>query len=130
MDAMRGVGRVMFAGTLLMIGGVLNIVYGIAAISNSSFFTHNAHYVFADLKTWGWVSLVLGILELFASLSLIRGAAFGRLFGIFVGALVAVDALFSLPAYPFWSLCIFALSLWIIHGLAIYGDPGPSNPAR
>jgi hypothetical protein len=73
---------------------------------------------------------VLGILELFASLSLIRGAAFGRLFGIFVGALVAVDALFSIPASPFWSICVFALSLWIIHGLAIYGDPGPNNPAR
>ncbi len=130
MDEYKGAGRVIFAGTLLMIGGVLNIVYGIAAISNSSFFTHNAHYVFADLKTWGWVSLVLGILELFASLSLIRGAAFGRIFGIFVGAFVAVDALFSIPAYPFWSICIFALSLWIIHGLAMYGDPGPPSPAR
>ena len=128
MDEMRGVGRVMFAGTLLTIGGVLNIVYGIAAISNSSFFTHHAHYVFADLKTWGWVSLVLGILELFAALSLIRGAAFGRLFGIFVGALVAVEALFEIPAYPFWSIAVFALSLWIIHGLAIYEEPDPPAP--
>ena len=127
MDEMKGAGRVIFAGTLLMIGGVLNIVYGIAAISNSSFFVHNAHYVIADLKTWGWISLLLGILELIASFSLIRGAAFGRVFGIFVGALVAIQALFEIPAYPFWSLAVFALSLWIIHGLAIYQDPGPAR---
>jgi hypothetical protein len=53
----------MFAAVLLMIGGVLNIVYGIAAIGNSSFFVHNTHYVFASLKGWGWITLILGILE-------------------------------------------------------------------
>ena len=53
-----------------MIGGVLNIIYGIAAIGNSSFFVHNTHYVFASLKGWGWISLILGTLEVLASLSL------------------------------------------------------------
>ena len=120
MDEARGAGRAMFASVLLMIGGVLNIVYGIAAISNSHFFVHNAHYVFADLKSWGWITLLLGVLEILAALSLIRGATFGRFFGIFVGSLAAIGALFSIPAYPFWSIAVFALSLWIIHGLAIY----------
>ncbi len=120
MDQAKGAGRAVFASVLLMIGGVLNIVYGIAAISNSKFFVHNTHYVIANLKTWGWVTLLLGILEFIASLSLLRGATFGRFFGIFVASLVAIGALFSIPAYPFWSLAIFALSLWIIHGLAIF----------
>ncbi len=118
----KGAGRAMFASVLLMIGGVLNIVYGIAAISNSHFFVHNAHYVFADLKSWGWITLLLGILEFIAALSLLRGATFGRFFGIFVGSLAAIGALFSIPAYPFWSIAVFALSLWIIYGLAIYGS--------
>jgi hypothetical protein len=123
MDQTRGIGRAMFAAVLLMIGGVLGIVYGIAAISNSNFFVHNTHYVFSNLKTWGWVTLILGILEILASLSLFAGGAFGRWFGIFVSALVAIDALLDLPAYPFWSLAVFALALWIIHGLIVYGEP-------
>jgi hypothetical protein len=121
MNEVRGLGRAIFAAVLLMIGGVLSVIYGIAAIGNSSFFVHDAHYVFGSLKTWGWITLIIGIVELLAAFSLFSGNAFGRYFGIAVAALAALDALFELPAYPFWSLAVFALSLWIIHGLAIYG---------
>ncbi len=122
MDNVRGVGRSMFAAVLLMIGGVLNVIWGIAAIGNSSFFVHNQKYIFGDLKTWGWITLILGILGLLASFSLFGGGTFGRIFGVVVGALFALDALFEIPAYPFWSLAVFALSLWIIHGLIVLGD--------
>ncbi len=122
MNQVRGVGRALFAAVLLMVGGALNLIWGIAAIGNSKFFVHDTHYVFASLKSWGWITLILGILEILASLSLFRGGAFGRYFGIAVGALVAIAALLEIPAYPFWSLAVFALSLWIIHGLAIYRD--------
>src|SRR5438445_4223868 len=87
MDETRGVGRAMFAAVLLMIGGILGIVYGIAAISNSPFFVHHTHYVFSSLKTWGWVALILGILELLAAFSLFGGGAYGRWFGIFAASL-------------------------------------------
>ena len=123
MDRVEGLGRAVFVAVFLMIGGVLNIIYGIAAIGNSHFFNHNTHYVFASLKTWGWVTLIIGILELLASFSLFGGGAYGRYFGMVVGGLAAIGALLSIPAYPFWSLCVFALSLWIIHGLAVYGEP-------
>jgi hypothetical protein len=123
-DNQRGGSAVILAGALLMLGGVLNVIYGIAAISNSSFFAHNAHYVFSNLKTWGWIALIIGIVELFAAFSLTSGKAFGRWFGIVVGSLNAISALLSISAYPLWSLAIFALSLWIIYGLAVYWEPG------
>ncbi len=131
MDEVRGLGRAIFAAVLLMVGAVLNIIYGIAAIGNSHFFNHttNTHYVFGSLKTWGWVTLILGVLEGAASLSLFAGGAFGRWFGMFAAALVAIGALLDLPAYPFWSLAVFALSLYIIHGLAIFGDPDDMSGA-
>jgi len=123
MGEVRGLGRAIFAAVLLMIGGTLNIIYGIAAIGNSSFFVHDTHYVFGSLKSWGWITLIIGVAELIASLSLFAGQAFGRYFGIAVGGLAALGALLELPAYPLWSLAVFALSLWIIHGLAIYQVP-------
>ena len=127
MDDTRGGSAVILAGAFLMLGGVLNVIYGIAAISNSKFFVHNTKYVFSDLKTWGWIILIIGILELFAAASLLTGKAFGRWVGIAVGSLNAISALLSIPAYPLWSIAIFALSLWIIYGLAVYWDPGPAR---
>jgi hypothetical protein len=127
MSEPRGAGRALFAAVLLMVGGVLNIVYGIAAIGNARFFVHNQHYVFASLRGWGWVTLILGILELCASVSLLAGGTFGRWFGIAVGSLAAIGALLSIPAYPLWSIAIFALSLWIVYGLAAYGEDQPAR---
>ncbi|MGZ4180842.1 MAG: DUF7144 family membrane protein [Solirubrobacteraceae bacterium] len=124
MDDTRGGSAVILAGALLMLGGVLNVIYGIAAISNSKFFVNDTKFIFSDLKTWGWIVLIIGILELFASASLLAGKAFGRWVGILVGSLNAISALLSIPAYPLWSLAIFALSLWIIYGLAVHWVPG------
>jgi hypothetical protein len=122
MYEVKGLGRAIFAAVFLMIAAVLNVIYGIAAISNSHFFAHNADYVFANLKTWGWVTLILGILEGLASLSLFSGRAFGRWFAIIAASLTAIAALLDIPSYPLWSIALFALSLWIIHGLIVYGE--------
>ncbi len=124
MEGPRGLGRAIFAAVFLMISGVLNVIYGIAAISNAHVFSaHNSNqYVFGNLKTWGWIALILGILELLASLSLFGGATFGRWFAIFAASLVAIDSLLDIPAYPLLSIAIFAISLWIIHGLIVFGE--------
>ena len=116
-NELTGPERARFAAILLMIGGVLNVIYGIAGIGNSRVFASSRHYMFGGLKSWGWAALLLGILEILAALSLFRGGSFGRWFGIIIGSLAAIEALFQLPSYPLWSVAIFALSLWIVHGL-------------
>ncbi len=127
MDDTRGGSAIILAGTFLMLGGVLNVIYGIAAISNSKFFVNETKFIFSDLKTWGWIVLIIGILELFASFSLLSGKSFGRWVGLVVGSLTAISALLSISAYPLWSLAIFALSLWIVYGLAVYWQPRSSQ---
>ena len=114
----RVTGWWVFAGILLAIAGILNVVWGIAAIGNSHFFTANAHYIVTNLKTWGWVTLIIGVIELIAAFSLFSGGGFGRWIGIFAAALASISALLSIPAYPFWALCIFALSIIILYELA------------
>lgn len=107
-----------FAGILLIVAGILNIIWGIAAIGDSKFFTESGTYIISGLHTWGWITLILGVLELVAAFSLFAGGEFGRWFGIFVAAFNAVAALLSIPGYPFWSLAIFALSIIIVYKLA------------
>ena len=121
---MRGTGRAIFAAILLMIAGTLNIIYGIAAVSNANFFSGNTHYLFSSLHTWGWITIILGVIELTAGFSLVGGGLYGRFVGIFAASLGAIGALLSVGgAYPFWSLGIFAICVIVLHGLIVYGEP-------
>jgi hypothetical protein len=117
-------GWVTFAAVLLVIGGVLNIIYGIAAIGDSRFFVNDQKYILSNLHTWGWVSLVLGVIQLTAAFSLFGGGLYGRIIGIGAASLSAIASLLSIPAYPFWSLAIFALDIVIIHQIATRGTEG------
>jgi hypothetical protein len=121
----RGVGRAMFAAILLMIAGTLNIIYGIAAVSDAHFYTSaGTHYVFSSLHTWGWITVILGVIQLTAGFSLVAGGAYGRVIGITAASIGAIGALLSVGgAYPFWSLGVFAICLWVLYGLVVYGEP-------
>jgi hypothetical protein len=116
-----GSGWLLFAAIMVAIAGVLNVIWGIAAIGNANFFVDDTQYILSGLNTWGWVTLIVGVLQLFACVSIVRGGQFGRWFGIIVASLSLISALLSIPAYPFWSLAIFAIDIMIIYGLAAYG---------
>ena len=118
-----GEGWLLFAGIMIVIVGVLNVIYGIAAIGDSSFFV-DQKYILSNLNTWGWVTLILGALQILAAFSIWRGGQFGRWFGIIAAGLSSIAALLSIPAYPFWSLAIFAVDIAIVYGLAVYGGQG------
>jgi hypothetical protein len=117
----RGAGWLLFAGIMFLVVGTLNVVYGIAAIDTANFFVAGADFMFSDLNTWGWIVLVLGVLQVFAAFSIWRGGSYGRWFGIGAASLSAIGALLTIPAYPLWSLAIFGVDLLIIYGLATYG---------
>jgi hypothetical protein len=117
----EGSGWVLFAGTMIMMVGVLNVVWGIAAIDSSSFFVQDTTYILSDLNTWGWIILVVGGLQFAAAFSIWAGGSFGRWFGIAAATVNAIAALLSIPAYPLWSLAIFAIDILVIYGLATYG---------
>ena len=121
---MRGAGRVVFAAVLLLIAGTLNIIYGIGAISDAHFYTSSGtHYVFGTLHTWGWITLILGVIQLTAGFSLFGGGAYGRVIGVVGASLGALGALLAIGTVPFWSLGVFAICLWVAHGLIVYGEP-------
>ena len=123
---MRGVGRAIFAATLLLIAGSLNIIYGIGALSNANIFHNGQRFVFSDLNTMGWVLILLGIIQLAGGLSLINGNTFGRIIAIVGASLGALGALFSISGpNPWWSLAVFFLCIYVIHGVFIYGDDTP-----
>jgi hypothetical protein len=123
-------GWVTFAGVMLFVVGVLNVIYGIAAIGDASFFVQDQKYIISNLNTWGWVTLILGLFQFFAAFSLWSGGLYGRVVAIFAASLSAIAALLSIPAYPFWSLAVFAINIIIIHQVAVYGGADVDAPRR
>jgi hypothetical protein len=119
--AADGEGWMLFAGIMMALISVLNIIYGIAAIGDSHFFVDNQSYILSGLSTWGWVTLGIGAIQMLAALSIWNGRQFGRWLGILMASANAIAALLSIPAYPFWSLAIFAVDVLIIYALAAYG---------
>jgi hypothetical protein len=120
---MRGAGRSLFAATLLLIVGTLNIIYGIGALDDANIFVNDKRYIFTNLNTMGWVLIILGVVQLAGSFSLFGGNTFGRVIGIIGASLGAIAALLSIGGNdPWWSLGIFFLCVYIVHGIFIYGD--------
>jgi hypothetical protein len=122
-DEEKGAGWLIFAASMLGLVGILSIIDGIVALSRSRFYTNygNATYVFSDLRTWGWITLIIGILAIVAAMGVLSGSAFSRWFGIIGGAIVAIEQFAFMQSYPFWSLTIFACCILVIYALAAYG---------
>ena len=118
----HGYGLVLFASILLLVVGCFNVIQGIAAIANSHVFTAHAHYVFANQHAWGWITLILGALQLIAAAGVLAGNQAARWFAVAVIGLNAIDQMFFLPAYPFWSLTIIAMDVVALYGLCAYGS--------
>ena len=127
---MRGTGRVAFAATLLLIVGVLNIIYGIGALGDANIFVNDTRYILTNLSTLGWVLILLGVIQLAGGLSLMSGNTYGRVIAIIAGTLGAIGALLSVGgAYPWWSLAVFALCVYVVHGIIVFGED-ESAPIR
>jgi hypothetical protein len=117
----HGFGWLTFAAVMLGFAGVYATIEGILAISRSKIFVGDAKYVFSDLRAWGVIVLILGILALLSTWWLWQGSEFAKWFGILIAGLNGLGQLFFVNASPFWSLAIFACDVLVIYALARYG---------
>jgi hypothetical protein len=122
-ESNKGAGWLLFAGTMLALASFLNVIGGISALADANFWVANAHFQFGDLHAWGVILLIIGLMQGFAAFSIWSGGAYGVWVGVLSATLNAAAQLFFLPAYPFWSLAIFALDIMVIYGLIVYGNP-------
>jgi hypothetical protein len=116
----QGAGWLAFAGVMLGIAGTWNLIDGILAVANSKVFGVNHTYVFSDLRTWGWITLLLGVLQIFAAFAIFAGSEFARWFGIIAASVNAIGQLAFIPVYPFWGLTMFAVDVLVIYALVVY----------
>ncbi len=118
----RGQGWIVLAGVLLLTLATINIIEGIAAIGNARFFVANAFYITGDLNAWGWTVLGIGVVQLFVGFGVFVKSQLARWTGVAILGLNAIAQLLMMPAYPFWSMCVFAIDILAMYGLCAYGN--------
>jgi hypothetical protein len=117
----QGANWLVFAGVLLMMSGILDVIYGVAAVTTSVFFEPKPEFIFGNLSLWGWVNIIIGAAAILATLSIWRGGQLGRFYGILVGTLGALAALLSFGAAPLWSAAVLSVDVLLIYALVRYG---------
>jgi hypothetical protein len=112
-------GGSLFAGVLMLVIGIMDVLQGIAAIAEDDVYTRVGDYVFKfDLTSWGWIHLVLGILVAAAGAGILKGSEWGRVGGITLASLNVIAQFLFLPYHPWWALFSMAVSIFVIWALA------------
>ena len=125
MQSSRWSGWIGFAGWLMIIVGALDFFEGLIAVIRRTYYvlTPNQIVVF-DLRTWGWITLIWGIIVVFAGWGLITRASWARWFAIVVGSLNIIGQLGFVgnAAYPLWALAVLVLSVIVLYALIVRWD--------
>ncbi len=114
----------MFAGVMLMIVGFMNVFDGLVAITQSNYISRNTGGLLPltnNVKNWGWVELILGVIVVLAAFGVLSGATWARVVGVLVASVNLMFQFAYLGHYPFWSFTLIIIDILVIYGLAAHG---------
>jgi hypothetical protein len=115
-------GVILFAGVMMIMVGGFQTLAGLVALFEDEFYVATRNYLLQfDATQWGWIHLLLGLLVLFAGFAVMSGKTWGRVVGITLAVLSALANFAFIPYYPFWSLTIIALDVFVVWALAAHG---------
>jgi hypothetical protein len=116
------VGVILFAAIMMIMVGIFQALQGLVAIFENEFYVATRNYLFQfDATTWGWIHLLLGVLVALAGWGLLSGRTWARVVAITLAVLSAIANFLFIPYYPFWSLLIIALNIFVIWALVAHG---------
>jgi hypothetical protein len=115
-------GWIGFAGVMMIIGGMLNALYGLIAVINDEWVVWgNRASVYLDISQWGWVHLIMGLVVVLCGIGVFSGNVLARTVGVLVAALSLVANFFFLPAYPLWAMTVIVIDALVIWALIVHG---------
>ena len=112
------IGGTVFAGVIMLLVGVYHAIAGLVAILDDTFYVVAPNYTYElDVTSWGWIHLIAGVIVVLAGIYVFSGATWARVVGITLAVLSAIANFFFIPYYPFWSLLMIALAIFVIWSL-------------
>ncbi|MEV5570894.1 hypothetical protein AB0L06_12660 [Spirillospora sp. NPDC052269] len=107
-----------FAGVLATLLGFFNVIDGLVALFNHHYFvTNSGHLLLFNYTAWGWIWLIIGIIQIAVGIGILAGQTWARAAGVFLAALVMIGQFAFLAAYPVWSVINIVLAILVIYGL-------------
>ena len=115
-------GFIVFAGVMMIMAGGFQSVAGLAALFEDGFYLSTPNYLLEfDTTTWGWIHLLMGVVVLLAGIAVLNGQVWGRTVGVILAVLSAMVNFAFIPYYPFWSMLIIAVDIFVIWALTAHG---------
>jgi hypothetical protein len=114
---------VVFAGVMLVMMGVFQVVQGLVALFDDGFYAvgSNGLVVDVDYNTWGWIHVVIGLVGVLVGIGLMAGNMAARIAGVAIAFLSALVNLVFISAYPVWSVIVIALDVIVIYAIIVHG---------
>jgi hypothetical protein len=115
-------GWIGFAGVMMIIGGCLNLFYGVIAAVNDEWvvFTNRGN-VYLDVSQWGWAHIILGSVVLLSGIGVFSGNILARTVAVIVASVSLLVNFFFIPVYPLWALTVITIDVLVIWALTAHG---------
>ncbi|MFE1770229.1 hypothetical protein [Streptomyces sp. NPDC059008] len=112
---------VVFAGILLMLSGLFDLINGFVALLDHGYYATTANHgnrlLVFNFAAWGWVWIIVGVAQILAGLGVLLGARAARITGLVLASACLVGQLMFLSTFPYWSIFVMVMSLLVIYGL-------------
>jgi hypothetical protein len=114
----RTSGWLAFAGTLAMVIGAFNVIDGLVGLFRDDYYLVGQNQILVfDYTTWGWIWLIMGIVQIAVGAAILSGKMWARATGVFFAVVAAIGHLAFLLAFPLWSVLTIALCVLLIYAL-------------
>jgi hypothetical protein len=123
-DVTGWVGWIVFAAVMLVMLGVFSIIGGLIAIFDDTWGTSGVEvgsYAESTRNAWGWSTLIIGLITLFAAFGILQGKTWARIVAVIISAIVAVDHFTTVKLYPIWSMIVVVMAIFVIYALIVHG---------
>jgi hypothetical protein len=126
-------GWIVFAATMMMLIGSIDFFEGLIAVIRKQYYVLTPSQVIVfNVTTWGWLTLLWGIVLFLAGLALWSGAGWARWFTIVACSIDVIGQLAWLgsAAYPLWALTSIVLGIVVIYALIVRWSGYPDTVGR
>jgi hypothetical protein len=117
----QGVGWIHFAGIFFLVAAAFNAIAAASILTRDELFD-DSKLVVSDLRTWGWVFLVVAVVQLVAGVVVLRRLRAGRVPAIVIAVIGMVAWFVAWSILPFWGLVMMILYGVIIYALTAFHE--------
>jgi hypothetical protein len=115
-------GWVFFGAAMLVLIGAMQLVQGLGAIFNPNFFVVTQSHIFAfDVRTWGWIHTILGILALAGGIGTMAGSGWARIVAVVITVLALLGSIAYITTFPLWSIFELVIGGIVIYAFTVHG---------